>query len=286
MARTGVVKNAKFGPGKCAISGDTKGPFLDTGQNVARYGRIYLSFKWLDEHLRTAGYLKEEDVADLKESFEQLSEENTELESKAETFDSLIEAISGYLPEQEPEVVEQPVVRHREPTDDEIEDWIKRKGANHPAVRAAQPYEAGSSEEWEALYGHRRERKPKTRKELKQEQITDNEAQDVQTADDGPSRFIELHEQTVDLDEVLAQSVKDVTAYAENKSDDFKLSLAKREHFLAKKNSRNVRKGVLLPLGYWDEDEDESIYPSDEGDEDDTTGDPDEDDELNIGEDE
>ena len=57
-----IVETASLRPGKCVISGETQGPFLDTGETVPRYGRIYISPKWLKQHLTTLGYLDKKDA--------------------------------------------------------------------------------------------------------------------------------------------------------------------------------------------------------------------------------
>ena len=268
MAKTQVVKNAKFRPGKCALSNDTQGPFLDTGREIPRYGRVYLSFKWLDEHLRTAGYLSQQQVAELQELVDEVSDKNRKLEEKAQYLDELVNAVLPYIPETDPEVVEKEVVRHRAPTDDEIAEWIEKSGGNHPVVRRAKAPEPGSAEEWDALYGHRRDVKPEKKVQYRQQdetEVTDEPGGDPdETHDEGPSRYYELHDQQIDLDEVLKQNVSDIAQFAEDKDEDFKDALVRREYFLARQGARHVRKGVLAPLGYWDEEDDEALIPDDE----------------------
>ena len=259
-----VVKAARFAPGKCAISGDTTGPFLDTGKSVRGYGRIYLSFRFLDEQLRNAGYIKQEEVSELREHNDSLQEQNEKLQEKAEDFDALVASVSEHLPTPEPKVQEVTVTKERTPTDDEIARWIEKSGGNHPVVRRAKAPEQGSTEEWERLYGHRRDRPGKTRKEHKQEILDDMSGTEntATTPEEDPSATFELHEQNIDLDEVLGQNVSDIQAYAEGKGEDFAAALVTREYHLAEKNNRKVRKGVLAPLGYWDEEDDEPLIPA------------------------
>lgn len=264
MAKVKVVETAARRPGRCAISKETQGPFIDTGNDIPRFGRVYLSLKWLEPLLRNNGvknFIPESDVDELREENKELTEENRELQEAKDSFDQLVSAVSEYLPTPEPEVREVPVVQYKSPTDEEIEDWIERKGGNHPSVIKARPAEPGSTEEWFALYGRSGPQKLPQSVEIETEPDSDKGLVTSDATGEGPAQIVTLHDQDINLDEVLSLKVGDVLSYTEGKEDEFKAALVRREFFLANRNSRNVRKGILEPLGYWDDEEDEPLLP-------------------------
>lgn len=267
MAKPKVVPTAARRPGRCAISKETQGPFLDTGKDIPRFGRVYLSFRWLEPMLRNnehLNFIPETEVEELREQVREAKEREAAAEERAEDFDALIEAVTPYLPESETEVQEVEVVRHRKPTDEEIQHWIQQNGGDHPAVRRARRPEPGSTEEWYALYGGKAPTQPApTVSPPPSTEVSEEEP----TEEAGPSKTFEVHGQDVDLDEVLSLNVKDIGNFAADKSEEFQAALVRREFHLAQQNEGRVRKGVLDPLGYWDDEEDEPLIPLDETDE-------------------
>lgn len=257
-----VVETARLRPGHCVLSGETQGPFIDTGKNVPRYGRVYISLKWLEQPLREIDYLTPDKAEDLVERNEELESEVSRLREIESDHQTLIENIQQYVPAPEPEVKEVTVTKYRKPSDEEIEDWIEKFGGNHPAVRHARPPEKGSYEEWSRLYGDKGPQPQVQTAETLEDEV--EETEEPEEVDNGPDRVVKVHDQNVDLDEVLAENVGDVIAFAEGKGEEFEEALVRREHFLAEKNDRDPRKGVLAPLGYWDDEDDEPLYPADE----------------------
>lgn len=247
-----IVPTARWAPGKCIITGDTQGPFLDTKRRIPRYGAVYISVKAIHQLAEEFGFATGEQVEEMRELIGLQTETIKELSKVKDSFNDLVEAVSEYLPTPEPEIVEKQVTTVREPTDEEIEVWIQTRGGNNPVVQSARTLEKGSSEEWQALYGN----KPKAVVAPKVE-----EEEEVPTLDEGPPSTYSIFDQEVDLDAVLKQSIKDVLSYAEGKDDEFIAALVRREFFLTKDDPR---KGLLTELGYWDEETDGPLEPADE----------------------
>ena len=255
MAKVRVVPTAQQRPGKCAVSGDTQGPFLDTGVTVPRYGRVYLSIPWVKVRLNDAGELDTEAIKAFKKEIADQRTTIKSLEVVREAYNQFVEVVTPYIDvEPEVQVVEKTVTAT--PTEEQIGEWIAKNGAASITVQKAKLVEPGSSEEWFGIYGptgpvKTQDKKPET------EAVADPSP----TEDEGPSSTYELFGQSVNLDEVLGLNVKEVAEFCEEKDEDFKASLVLREFYLAQKGERHVRKGVLEPLGYWDKEEDEALYP-------------------------
>lgn len=257
MAKVKVVPTAQFRPGKCAVSADTRGPFIDTGVTIPRYGRIYLSIPWVKTRLSDAGELDTATVKRLKEKLEAQIILTKNLEKVQEDYHTLVDAVTPYIDVPvETQIVEKTVLAT--PNEEQIEAWIEKNGAASRAVQKAKRVEPGSSAEWFSVYGPTGP--VKTQDKKREADVVD--AAPSPTNDDGPAKTYELFGQTVELDEVLGLTVKEVAAFCEEKDDDFKAALVLREFHLAEKGKRSVRKGVLEPLGYWDEEEDEALFPS------------------------
>lgn len=253
-----ITETARLRPGKCVLSGDTQGPFLDTGRDIQRYGRVYISMKWLHPLISEYGYLSIKEAESLTEERSKLLEENESLETIADKFHELIDTLTPYLPKPKTTVVEKPVRVERAPTDEEIEAWISVHGAEHPVVRKAQTMEKGSTEEWNKLYRDNAARRKPNPSNVPAPKLS---KEDPPRTDEETSTF-ELMGTEIDLDEVLSENIKTILTYCEEKPDEFIEALVTRELQIAKRVSRQPRKGLLDPLGYWDEDEDESIVPS------------------------
>lgn len=269
-----VVPTAKMRPGKCAITGDTTGPFIDTKVKIARYGTLYLSIRGLADVLRPQGFLSPEETEALREDNDRLQEEVRRLTEIENDYHTLVDSVSRHI-EVEPEIREVKQVTERAPTDDEIEDWIERKGGDHPAVIRARPYEKGSSEEWRELYGDIPPGHPEfskapatsNRATLAQELASKDAGSVVQVTKTG-TRVVEIHEQDVDLYQVLDQNVNDVMAWAEGHDENVQEMLIDAEYVRAKEQNRNPRKSLIEGLGYEYEEEDQEVDLSDVEDED------------------
>lgn len=82
-----IVETATFPPGYCAITGSGDGPFVDTGSDMIRPGRVYLSVVALrafaQEHLHMV------DAG----NYETLKQRNAELEAQIEELEGFKEAV-------------------------------------------------------------------------------------------------------------------------------------------------------------------------------------------------
>lgn len=101
-----VVPTALLAPGACFISGDPNGPFIDTNVSVPGRGRIYLSLKHIGPLMREAGWVPEAEVADLLATVEEFDNATTALNAEAQGFRNIVAALEPLLPKPEP-VVEQ-----------------------------------------------------------------------------------------------------------------------------------------------------------------------------------
>jgi len=252
-----IVPTARLRPGKCVLSGDTQGPFLDTGNNLPRYGQVYISIKWLKPALVDSGIILEEDGTELKAKLEALESERAKLLEEVEEYRNLISVIEPHLPKPPTEVVERKVIHLRAPTDEEIEKWIAENGATHHVVRNAQAPEKGSSEEWQKLYNTKKD-KPVTDDDL--EQLSQELSKELEPS--GPTKVVELFGQQLDLDKILSENTKTIADFCQEKPDSFIEALVRREFYLAEVKSKDPRKGVLEPLGFWDNEG--PLYPEDE----------------------
>lgn len=250
-----VVETARLRPGKCAITGDTTGPFLDTGKNVPRFGRVYLSVRGLTDSLRDFGFLAPDESESIREDNERLQDEVRRLTAIEDDYRTLIDAVAPHI-EVEPQVIVEKDTKVRAPNDEEIEAWIKERGGAHPAVVAARPLEKGSPEEWRALYGdtppgHPQFSKPPTagRESTQPQELANRDAQEVIEVG-SHTNVVTIHDQEVDLNKVLDQKIDDVLDWAEGHDDDVHESLYHAEYTLAKEKNRDPRKGVIEGLGY------------------------------------
>lgn len=83
-----IVETATLPPGYCAVSGRSEGPFIDTGSDTIRPGRVYISLLSLQQ--LAAEHLNMVDGGQL----ETLTERVAELEAQVEEAESFKEAVS------------------------------------------------------------------------------------------------------------------------------------------------------------------------------------------------
>lgn len=263
-----VVETAKLRPGKCAITGDTKGPFIDTKVKINRYGTLYLSLRGLETILRDHGYLSPEETESLREDNDRLQEEVRRLSEVESDHLQLVDAVREYI---EPEVREVTVTNEvlRAPNDEEIEEWIANKGADSLAVQRAKRVEKGSPEEWRALYGDVPPGHPDFRKapHAGSEQTVTDVAEGTTLDLTTDTNIVVVHDQEVDLNSVLDQNVGDVLAWAEGHDESVKEALVQAEFDLAESKGRDPRKGVIEGLGYELPEDDEVEVEVDSEDE-------------------
>lgn len=253
-----IVQSARLRPGKCAITGDVEGPFIDTETQIPRWGRVYLSVRGLQDSLRELGFLTPEETEVLRDDNDRLQEEVRRLTEVEEHYSTLLDAVSEHV-QVEPEIREVEVTKTRAPSDEEVEEWISKKGADHPAVKNAKRLEAGSPEEWSELYGPIPPGHPDFRKSrIGEPKTVEDKAQEQKDLNLVPeANVVTVHDQEVDLNEVLDQNVGNVLAWAEGHDDSVKESLVEAEYTLADREGREPRKGVVEGLGYEMEEEEE-----------------------------
>jgi hypothetical protein len=74
-----IVEHASQPPGKCAVTGDIDGPFIDTGKDIVDPAnanliyRIYLHVPYVEQLARQLGMVRGEDQIELEEQLESLS---------------------------------------------------------------------------------------------------------------------------------------------------------------------------------------------------------------------
>lgn len=252
MAITRKIERAQLRPGKCLFSGDSKGPFIDTGVDIDGYGRVYLSIRHLEGMLRPYGFRSGPEVVEMLEKLGTVTQQNTELRKFKDGWEEAVETIRPFMPEVPPEIVVHTQIQYEEPDDEQIELWLKRN-PDHPLVVQYRPYDAGSSEEWQALYaGHNEKKRAKAAKErAREEWEKQNKLRaeiEAVTEDDGPPRFIELMGQQVDLDMVLQADVQSILTMAGDMPAEFHGPLLEREKYLAKKGGTEPRKTLVKGL--------------------------------------
>jgi hypothetical protein len=236
-----IVKNAEQSPGKCFVSGDNEGPFLDTGRNVKFYGRVYLALKHIRPYLQQAGYLHEDDVKNLKDEHGQALVEALALREEVEHLRALRDAVAGFVAK--PEIVEKQVVVYetRDVTDEDVARFVQQ----HPRVlEKFKPSEPGSVDEWNDLYrpeAQRPESTPEATTPAGPEAPPSSASGGGPEADE-PAAEIEVQGTAVNLDEVLAQDVNTIVDYAAG-HPELGVALAEREEYTKPKGA--PRKTVL-----------------------------------------
>lgn len=280
MGRTvQIVQTAQHRPGGDLITGDPAGPFLDLGLTLGagkarKNDRIYLSLKHIAPVLRDEGWLTAEDVEELVDEVGRLRAENERLTEADAKLDAVLEAVSQFF---EPEVVEREVIREvpRKPTEGELRAYVRK---NRTDLLRTQDRE--SDERYRETYkghgyvaGDRTPSKPLpgvSSEPVKDESPTATDDTRVPTTEERdenrPENVVshfELEGQTVNLDDVLGGSIKEVIAYADGHGDEFKEALVEREYALGEMGKgAHPRKGVIEGLGYvWDEEASEEDEP-------------------------
>lgn len=278
-----IVQTAQHRPGGDLITGDPTGPFLDLGLTLGagkarKNDRIYLALKHLAPVLRDEGWLTKEDAEEMVDELGRLRAENERLLQTEAKLDRVLEAVAEFY---EPEVVEREVIREvaRKPTEGELRAYVRKnrtdllrtqdrasderyretyKGHGYLSDdrTPSKPLPGVSSEPQKDGAGDPTE--PVNKLDAGDNRVsTSEERREVQP--DNVVTHFQLEGQTVNLDEVLAGSVKDVIAYADGHGEDFKEALVEREYALGELGKgSHPRKGVVEGLGYeWDEPEEE-----------------------------
>lgn len=275
MPEMHIIDKPKAAPGRCLVSSDGRGPMLDTGKDIRRYGRVYLALDALRRPLEANGWLNPEHAEELRNSEKAAREKAELLQDRADDYEDLLQrladAVGDLLPKAEPQVVTKTEEITRPPTHEEIEDWLD-KNPDHPILRRRRPLEPGSQEEHSKLYGSPIDRRKQDHsRNLARKRAEDTKAK--QSADPtieqnhGPvqeQKHVDLHGQTVNVDELLSEKVSTVIAFCDGQPQEFREAVVNRELELADEAGRKARKGVIEGLGFeFVEDDDEN----DEGEE-------------------
>lgn len=261
MPEMHIVDKPKAAPGRCLVSSDGRGPMLDTGKDIRRYGRVYLALDALRRPLEASGWLNPEHAEELRNSEAKARREADQVKEYADAYHDLVsrlaEAVGDLLPAPEPEAVTETVETTRAPTEDEIEEWLDNH-PDHRLLRRRRPLEPGSQEEHSRLYGSPIDRRKQDHsRNLARKRAEDKKTQ--QSADPtieqnhGPvqeQKHIDLHGQTVNVDELLSEKVSTITSFCEGQPQEFREAVVNRELELADEAGRKARKGVIEGLGF------------------------------------
>jgi hypothetical protein len=282
MANVQILPKPKTSPMTCVVSGDGRGPVLDLGRDINGYGRLYVKIDAIAKPLRQQGWVDPDQAAKLRDQAAQEEARANHLQDQADKYQELVmrlaDAAAEVMPSPEAEVITETRETVRDPTRDEIEQWLIEH-PNHPLLRHYQPPEPGSAAEHEQLYGapHQR-RKAKhyadvARKRAEQAQQQQSTAPTTQQDHGQPSTPMttQLQGQEVDIDALLAEKVADIIAFCEGHSEEFRTQVVNRELELADRGYGRARKGLITGLGFEfvegarDQDYDQPIDPRGEG---------------------
>ena len=98
-ARPTVVERAAFKPGKCAVTHDIDGPFLDCGvkyENRGYWHRLYLHLPWIEQQARQhLGMVPKSEIAGLKARVERAEAELEAIQIQAKAISSAEKALEA-----------------------------------------------------------------------------------------------------------------------------------------------------------------------------------------------
>lgn len=278
MPEMRITDKPKTAPARCLVSSDGRGPMLDTGRDIRRYGRVYIALDALRRPLEANGWLNPEHAEELRNEAAKARQEAEQVKEYADAYHDLIsrlsDAVSDLFSEPEPQVVTKTREVTRAPTHEEIEDWLD-SNPDHPILRRRRPLEPGSQEEHSKLYGspidrrkqdHQKNLARKRAETKKTQQSTDPTIEQ----DHGPSeeqKHLDLHSQSVNVDELLSEKVNTIVAFCDGQPQEFREGVVNRELELADQAGRKARKGVIEGLGFeFVEDDDDDENSDEEGD--------------------
>lgn len=261
MPEMRIIDKPKTAPARCLVSSDGRGPMLDTGRDIRRYGRVYIALDALRRPLEANGWLNPEHAEELRNEAAKARQEAEQVREYADAYHDLInrlnDAVMDLLPQPEPQTVTKTQEVVRKPTEDEIEKWLENN-PDHPILRRRRPLEPGSQEEHSKLYGspidrrkqdHQQNLARKRAETKKGQQSTDPTIEQ----DHGPpeeQKHLDLHGQNVNIDELLSQKVSTVVAFCDGQPQEFREGVVNRELELADQAGRKARKGVIEGLGF------------------------------------
>lgn len=257
MSNPQIVDSAQRKPGGDLLTGESTGPFLDTGIDIGSgrgsYGnRIYLSIRHLEPLVDQLGWLSKDKADTLKAEVEYLKERNAHLEAVEDQYHSLIHLVSPHIP---PRVVEKEVIREvpRDMTEDEVRVYVRKHGAE-----LLREQHKTRDEQYRATYtghgylsGDRTLRKKAKPAEIAPEELSiEGSSEGSETKQYEPATY-PLHGQTIVLDDLLKMATKKVLEVVEGNDEEFVEAVVIREYELADiKGNPHPRKGLIEALGY------------------------------------
>lgn len=222
MAKPTIQQHPQQIPGVCWISGINKGPFIDTGRFARGHGRVYISLRSIENLLADLGYVKPDELRQLEESGRQAVGLHAQVLALQGELRRIREAVGG--PEREVQVVSEKIVQ-RDPTDEEIELFIKRRNVARATVPTARPG-----------FGVK----------VEDDRTEEQKAKQAPLPTQAPAQYFDLHDQKLDLDAVLDHSLKAIRDVIEDNEDTgLPEALVAREKYRARINNTEPRKGLL-----------------------------------------
>jgi hypothetical protein len=91
-----IVPEATWGPGRCAASGTTSGPFVDTGLTLGRH-RVYLSVHYLNSIAPEMGWVPAPELAQALTDLEEAYATVERLSLRVEGFEEDVQAVTDAM---------------------------------------------------------------------------------------------------------------------------------------------------------------------------------------------
>lgn len=226
MATATIVDRAHLTPGKCFLSGDFNGPFVDTGHSIRGIGRIYLAVKHLGPLMRAAGWVPSDEVLQGIEDAVALREESEELRERAELADALVAAVSPLLPKPTPIEVQVPVTDRKVLR--QLETALEKQAELREIAANLQARIDGLIAAQKATT-----------------EATPTSDAEGSGSEAGEAKVIEIAGQPVNLDDLLGRKAKDVISVAEGWDITDRYALAERERELAAEKGRDERVTII-----------------------------------------
>lgn len=100
-ARPAIVQRAHFRPGKCEVTGDIDGPFVDCGikkEHMGYWNRMYLHVPWVEQIARQLlGMVPRSEIEELKERLKRAEDELEDIQIQAEKINEAERAIKEVI---------------------------------------------------------------------------------------------------------------------------------------------------------------------------------------------
>ena len=93
-----IVEKAEMVPGRCAVSGSPDGPFFDSGVDIQRYGRVYVSCAATRAMGTDLGMADAGNIVTLTQRVVELEAEVVELDAFKEAVDTVFKKLDRTPP--------------------------------------------------------------------------------------------------------------------------------------------------------------------------------------------